>query len=179
MDYKKKDLVFQPKKQELESALDNIVIQTSTKLRNLTLDKHKIEEDNNLIIAQKKHLQITIEHIEKEINDKNNEICTNTEEINGIDEQTRKLDEEIQEIMNNLRIKRDSLKRTINTVGDEETKNDVNNKDEESMKNIMTKLEFDKFLEAKKIMISFHNFFYLNFFSIFFYQSLDFRVSNL
>lgn len=150
MDYKKKDLVFQPKKQELESALDNIVIQTSTKLRNLTLDKHKIEEDNNLIIAQKKHLQITIEHIEKEINDKNNEICTNTEEINGIDEQTRKLDEEIQEIMNNLRIKRDSLKRTINTVGDEETKNDVNNKVEESMKNIMTKLEFDKFLEAKE-----------------------------
>ena len=70
MDYKKKDQVFQPKKHELESALDNIVIQTSTKLRNLTLEKHKIEEDSNFIIAQKKQLQITIEHLEKEINDK-------------------------------------------------------------------------------------------------------------
>ena len=73
MDYKKKDQVFQPKKHELESALDNIVIQTSTKLRNLTLENHKIEEDSNFIIAQKKQLQITIEHLEKEINDKNNE----------------------------------------------------------------------------------------------------------
>ena len=150
MDYKKKDQVFQPKKHELESALDNIVIQTSTKLRNLTLEKHKIEEDSNFIIAQKKQLQITIEHLEKEINDKNNEIAVHTDEINGIEEQIIKLEEETQEVIESLSIKRDSLKRTINNVGEEETKNDVLNQVEESMKNLMTKLEYDKFLEAKE-----------------------------
>jgi chromosome segregation ATPase len=149
MDYKKKDLVFQPKKQELESALDNIVIQTSTKLRNLTLEKHKIEEDNNLIIAQKKQLQITIEHLDKEINDKSKEIDTNNEDITNIEEQTQKLNEEINELMASLKIKRDQLKKTINTVGQEEEKNDVNNQVEESMKKLVTKLEYDKFLEMK------------------------------
>ena len=149
MDYKKRELAFQPKKQELESALDNIVIQTSTKLQNLTLEKHKIEEDNNLIIAQKKQMQITIEHCEKEITDKNNEIASNTEEINAIEEQTRILEEDISVVMNSLKSQRDLLKKTINNVGEEETKNDINNQVEESMKKIMTKLEFDKFFEAK------------------------------
>ena len=149
MDYKKKDLVFQPKKHELESALDNIVIQTSTKLRNLTMEKHKIEEDNNLIIAQKKQLQITIEHLEKEISDKNKEISINEEDIDNIEEQTKKLNEEIDEVMTNVKAKRDLLKRTINSVTDEEEKNNTNNKVEESMKNLLTKLEYDKFNEVK------------------------------
>ena len=113
------------------------------------MEKHKIEEDNILIIAQKKQLQITIDHSEKEINDKNLEINSSKEDIIAIEEQAKKYNDEIQTLMSSLKIKRELLKKTINNVGEEETKNDDNNKVEESMKNLMTKFEYDKFLDAK------------------------------
>jgi hypothetical protein len=141
---------FNDKKTDpLEHNLEKVVNMASLKLKEFINQKQEKVKENNLLKGQSKVLISDIEHYEKEISDKENQILKLNEDYLKIRDDVEQMENELKDNLDSYNIKNEVYKHTVNNIkNDLEDVVDLNNI-EESNKRSYLKQEYERYLGIK------------------------------